>query len=173
MAFVNQQCSCDKLDVKKFCNSILFFVKFCNNNYLGKTKLNKLLYYLDFISFRDRKKSVTGDIYISKTYGPVPKEIDEMLAQMKSEKKIDIESPPEDEEKKGFSFKLKLDVDSSCFDDYELNLLKEICSEFENWSTPKIVNQTHLEAPWFYSKPYDFVDYKYASNIDFCENVAS
>jgi hypothetical protein len=36
-----------------------------------------------------------------------------------------------------------------------------------DWSTDKIVSQTHLEAPWFYSKPYEIVDYAYSKDIDF------
>lgn len=170
MDTTSKQCSCEKLDAKKFHNSILFFVKFCNNSFLGKTKLNKLLYYLDFVSFRDRQTSVTGDVYISKTYGPVPEKIDEMLAELKKSEDIQIEPPSDD--KKGFSFRLRTDPDLTVFDEYELSLLKKICDEFENWKTEKIVNQTHLEAPWFYSEPYDTVDYKYASNIDFFTNVA-
>ena len=53
------------------------------------------------------------------------------------------------------------------FNEEEKVLLKNICKEFLDWSTDKIVEQTHLESPWFYSKPFEKVDYKYSSDIDF------
>ncbi|MCX6807851.1 MAG: Panacea domain-containing protein [Patescibacteria group bacterium] len=152
---------------KKFQNSVLYFVKYCNNSFLGKVKLNKLLYYLDFISYRDRQKEVTGDIYIHKSYGPVPENVDEMIAELKKDKQLEVSAKPFDSDKDRFVFSRMADPDMSCFDTYEKELLGKICEEFQNWSTDKIVNQTHLEAPWFYSSPYEFVDFKYASNIDF------
>ncbi|MDD3480891.1 MAG: Panacea domain-containing protein [Patescibacteria group bacterium] len=155
-----------ELDKKKYENSVLYFVEHCNNNYLGATKLNKLLYYLDFISYRDRGKTITGDLYIHKDFGPVPDTVDEIIAELKDNKKIETTTT----ECKG-SFKVKFKAiqktDISFFDNYEQKLLKGICREFALWSTAKIVSQTHLEAPWFYSKPYDFVDFNYSKDIEF------
>ena len=74
-----------KLNERVYKNAILFFVKYCNNQYLHATKLNKLLYYLDFIYFRDHKKPVTGDVYIHQGYGPVPSRVDEILATLQNE----------------------------------------------------------------------------------------
>ena len=57
-----------KIDERAYKNAVLFFIKYCNNQYLHATKLNKLLYYLNFVYFRDDKKSVTGDVYIHQGY---------------------------------------------------------------------------------------------------------
>ena len=155
-----------KLNGGKYNNALLYFFKYCNNQYLGATKLNKLLYYLDFISYRDRKTSVTGDYYIHLDYGPVPDTIDDVLSALKSSDKITVTQIPYKEGKR-FEYKALGEPDMNVFDDSEKKLLENICKEFYLWSTDQIVNQTHLEAPWFYSKPYDQVDYKYASDIDF------
>ena len=152
---------------KQYENAILYFLKYCNNQHLGKTKLNKLLYYLDFISFRDRKQAVTGDIYLHTQYGPVPETVDIILKDLQKENFITIEKISLDENKDKWEHKLLKDPDLSVFDGYEKNLLENICKEFNLWSTDKIVEQTHLEAPWFYSKPYEEVDYKYANDIEF------
>lgn len=154
------------IDDQKYSNAILFFTKYCNNKYLGATKLNKLLYYLDFISYRDRRKSVTGDIYIHEDYGPVPSKSDEILAKLSGEGKVKVERV-EYKESGTFKYEAKQDPDMSVFSEYEKKLLGKICKEFLLWSTDKIVNQTHLEAPWFYSKPYDIVDLDYSSDIEF------
>ena len=51
----------DGLQQTKYENAILYFVQRCNTHYLGATKLNKLLYYLDFLHYRDEGAIVTGD----------------------------------------------------------------------------------------------------------------
>lgn len=155
-----------KLNTNKYTNAILFFIEHCNNMYLGATKLNKLLYYLDFISFRDRGTSVTGDVYVHKDYGPVPAYIDSLLEEMKEAKIISIERVPYGENGT-FKYEAKKNTELGVFNKEEVKLLNNICKEFELWSTDKIVNQTHLEAPWFYSKPFEVVDYSYSKDIDF------
>ena len=150
----------------KYYSSILYFVKYCNNRYLGATKLNKLLYYLDFIAFRDQKESVTGDIYIHKQYGPVPSKVDEIMTELHDKGFLDIQKS-EYKDGETFSYNTSSEPDLSFFNSYEKQLLSDICKEFNLWDTEKIVNQTHLEAPWFYSKPYESVDYKYSNDIEF------
>ncbi len=146
----------------------MYFIKYCNNNYLGDTKLNKLFYYLDFINYRDEKKTVTGDFYIHNHYGPTPNGLKNILFEMVENKEIEILRNPFE---KGFStsFVLKKKLDESVFTKQEKKLLKSISKEFLDWSTDKIVEQTHLEAPWFYSKPFERVDYEYSSDIEFFE----
>ncbi len=149
-------------------NAVLYFIKYCNNQYLHATKLNKLLYYLDFVYFRDHKKSVTGDIYIHQGYGPVPSRIDEILTKLKIDGIINTEAVDyKDSEIIGFKIKNSKKLDESVFSVNQKKLLKQICDEFGDWPTEKIVAQAHLEAPWFYSKPYEIVDYAYARDIDF------
>lgn len=161
----------DKLNKDKYKNAILYFIKYCNNNHLGTTKLNKLLYYLDFISYRDRRISITGDRYIHEQYGPIPENADNLLVELKKDGFIDVNQVPFESEESGFKneFNLLKDPTLSVFDSYEKDLLKNICKEFTPWSTDKIIDQTHLEAPWFYSKPLEPVDYEYAKDIDFFE----
>ena len=150
----------------KYENAILYFIKYCNNKYLGATKLNKLLYYLDFINYRDRKDSVTGDFYIHNHYGPTPSKVNVVISEMLERGDIEVKKDPF-ENSHSTSFNIKKDVDEKVFDKKEQELLKNICKEFSDWSTDKIVEQTHLESPWFYSKPFERVDYKYSSDIEF------
>ncbi|OGM92692.1 hypothetical protein A2333_00875 [Candidatus Wolfebacteria bacterium RIFOXYB2_FULL_49_7] len=157
-----------QIDERIYKNAVLYFIKYCNNQYLHATKLNKLLYYLDFIYYRDNKKSVTGDVYIHQGYGPVPAHIDEVLAELKNEGVIDASIDSyRDGECINFVLTNINKLDESVFLNDQKDLLKNICDEFGNWPTEKIVAQTHLEAPWFYSKPYEVVDYAYARDIDF------
>lgn len=154
------------LNKSKYKNAALYFMKYCNNQYLGSTKLNKLFYYLDFVNYRDRKISVTGDFYIHNHYGPTPSSFDSILSEMVGSKEIEVIKDPCGDSHTT-SFIVKKDPDENVFDKEEKKLLKSICKEFLDWSTDKIVEQTHLESPWFYSKPFEKVDYNYSSDIDF------
>lgn len=157
-----------KIDERLYKNAVLYFLKYCNNEYLHATKLNKLLYYLDFIHFRDHEESVTKDLYIHDQYGPVPSRVDDVLAALKNDEVIDAQAVDyKDGELVRFDLKDPKQLDETAFSVEQKKLLKQICDEFGRWPTPKIVAQTHLEAPWFYSKPYEVVDYAYARDIDF------
>ena len=161
-----------KVDLSKYKNSILYFLNFCNNQYLGSTKLNKLMYYLDFVSYRDRRKPVSGDSYLHSDFGPVPQEIDKILALLKEEGAVTARDLPFKDGHKD-EFNVSREPDMKSFDTYEIRLLEAICKEFELWDTAKIVEQTHLEAPWFYSEPLAAVDYEYANDIDFFAEMTS
>jgi len=155
-----------KVNVEKYKNVILYFFANCNNSHLGKTKLNKLLYYLDFISYRDNGVSVTGDTYIHEDYGPIPVTVDEILASLKKEKKIEVDFDASYKRSGKYTFRNKANFNPKIYNTYEKTLLKKISKFFYPWSTDKIITQTHLEAPWFYSKIYDIVDFAYSKDID-------
>lgn len=42
-----------------------------------------MFYYLDFIYYRDNNTSITGDTYISKKFGPVPKSLQTYIQKAK------------------------------------------------------------------------------------------
>ena len=152
------------INKEKYINALLFFIENCNNQYLGKTKLNKLFYYLDFVYYRDHKKSVTGDIYICEQFGPVPNMIDFIKSEAIKLQLIKAEIIDEKTGKEKYSL-LKM-PNLTCFNSDEKNLLNKICKNFKSYTTNKIVDQTHFEAPWFYSELYEQIDYNYASDID-------
>lgn len=62
---------------KKFTQVVKLF---CYNNEVVKTKLLKLLFYADFLHFKDYGVSITGSRYANATYGPVPDKFETLLA---------------------------------------------------------------------------------------------
>ena len=70
------------LNKEKYRQVILFLLNSSANNiYLGKVKLFKLLYYIDFNHFESYKASVTGDSYRNLDYGPVPMTAQQILSE--------------------------------------------------------------------------------------------
>ena len=153
---------------EKYINALLYFISYCSNEKLGITKLNKLFYYLDFISYRDRKESVTGEKYIHLQMGPVAPKLQSKIIKIAEEQKLitHIES-----ESSKFGVRNRYHAltspDLSVFDDYEKELLAYICKTFKNWSTDQMIAQTHSEAPWVFSEANKTLDYKNADDIEF------
>lgn len=55
---------------------------------LGAVRLNKALWYTDVGAFKEDGKPITGESYVKRRYGPVPRRIGEALADLEREGKI-------------------------------------------------------------------------------------
>ncbi len=159
------------LKKEKYINALLYFISQCGNEKLGITKLNKLFYYLDFISFRDRKETVTGETYLRLPMGPFASHLQDKVIEEAKHKKLITQ---DEEESVKFGKRNRFQslgaVDFSVFDDYEKKLLEYICKEFKDWSTEQMIAQTHSEAPWVFSEVNKPLDYKNSDDIEFFPN---
>ena len=52
---------------------------------LGSTKLNKIVWYTDLLSYVEHGKSITGATYIRKPYGPVVQHLPAILEDLEAE----------------------------------------------------------------------------------------
>ncbi len=65
-----------QMGFEKFKQAILHICWKCQNpSDLGSVKLNKILLYSDFYNFALEGKSITGESYVKRQHGPVPKRI--------------------------------------------------------------------------------------------------
>lgn len=159
------------INKQKYINALLYFIVNCSNDKLGITKLNKLFYYLDFISYRDNKESVTGETYLHLQMGPfAPHLQDKIIIEAEKQKLI---TQDKDESKK-FGQRNRYQAiavpDTSVFSPYEKELLNYICKTFKEWNTDQMIAQTHSEAPWVFSEANKSLDYKNADDIEFFIN---
>lgn len=152
---------------EKYKNAVLYFAKNLNKYQLGKTKLAKLLYYLDFISYRDNKKTVTGTLYYKQEFGPLAKDLTEVIGELVSEKKLEVSQVfvGEDGVKRD-EFKSLKNYNDKVFDEYEKTLLRKLVNMYGNLPTDVLVAKSHLEAPWVKAKPGAVLDYANAFDIE-------
>jgi uncharacterized phage-associated protein len=130
---------------EKIINAIIYFAT--NTKYCGKTKLMKLLYFLDFLHFKQTGKSVTGLDYFAWKMGPVPKVLfDELSGDMKSDMRAAIKVLPKD----GFQgIQPKTKPDIRFFSKREMKLLEDLSFIFEEANAEVMVESTHLKnEPW-------------------------
>ena len=149
-------------------NALLYFIIECGNEKLGVMKLNKLFYYLDFISYRDRSINVTGETYLHLPKGPFAAVLQDKIIKS-AEKDGLIERKEDASEKFGKRnrYQALKQPNMSVFDDYEKKLLENISTTFKDWTTDQMIAQTHIEAPWVFSKPSRMLNYKDADDIAF------
>ncbi|QJD90128.1 SocA family protein [Duganella dendranthematis] len=135
-------------DREKLLNVIIFFAT--NTRNLGKVKLWKLLYFLDFQHYRDVGRPVTGLQYFAWPKGPVPVELQNEVSKPADDmkEKLDLQLH---EFEKGVAMTVtpKVDFDASLFSKRELRLLENLAKEFCDSSADNMIEATHFEnQPW-------------------------
>ncbi|MBI3626510.1 SocA family protein [Candidatus Uhrbacteria bacterium] len=151
-----------KINEKKYKNAILFFANKIQNNTLGKLKMMKLLYYLDFDFFEKYGRSVTGDEYLRFERGPVPRMAEKLLREMTgvqikvTRKKI----------AHGYNDQQHIEpliaFDINVFDKEELLMLEDIANKWEKFTGTEMKWATHGEAPWISTQENEVIDYNLA-----------
>ena len=69
---------------------------------LGAVKLNKILWFADTLTYQKFGKSATGETYVKRQRGPVPKTILATLTELKAEGRIKILEPVHDYDTRKF-----------------------------------------------------------------------
>lgn len=131
---------------EKLLNAAIYFVK--HTKHCGKTKLCKLLYFLDFMHFRETSKSVTGLDYFAWDFGPVPvdfyMEMNNPLPDLVKSVYI-----PDTSDKSFTNLKAKKKFDDKYFTKREIQLLEKISYIFEEALAEQMVETSHLpNHPW-------------------------
>ena len=75
----------------KLQQAMLYFMYHCDDQHLGKTKLMKLLYFLDFDYYQEHRESVTGARYERFGHGPVAPDAMQEFEAMQWAGMIEIE----------------------------------------------------------------------------------
>lgn len=138
------------INKEKYEQAILYLLNSpANNALLGKVKLFKLLYYIDFDHYQEFREPITGDVYRKLPFGPVPDNANGMLSQMVSSELIQISSREIGEYRQFIFTPLEPPPDlTKTFTSTEIAVLQGVIEKWANRSTNDIVAATHSEAPW-------------------------
>lgn len=140
-----------------------------NNLYV--TKLMKLFYYIDFISYAERGAPVTNDIYYKLPYGPVPSliknEIDILSGNVMEEgAKSQLSNNIKLEDGKGGYGKLVVNMnknyDLKVLSEFELELTDYVIKKIGRKSASYLTNKTHDEKPYTLTNENAVISYKLA-----------
>ncbi len=130
------------LSLNRLKNIMLYIIEQCGDVFC--TKMNKLLFYTDFLSYRERGIAMSGLSYKAINYGPVPNNWDRVYSQFDEiNQKIRIIGNYE-----GNVLTASSQVDKSLFSADEFEILDLVCSRFCNMSCHDISKISHKEKGW-------------------------
>ena len=163
---LDKYCGYYQFNYEKFVNVILFFAT--NIKRLFKTKLMKLLFYSDFVNFRNNTVSITGLKYIKNYFGPTPIKHELLLGEL-FEKYITyqveyVKTSKDNVEE--YEFIKPLEKPSlSIFSQEEINSMEKVLSAFKHLTSEKITQCSHKEEAWTKTKNKEIISYEYAKNL--------
>lgn len=141
---------------------ILYFLERINNVHLGRTKLMKLLYYVDFDHYETYGKSVTNARYRKLPHGPVPDKADKVIDAMIREGMVEAVKMEVGPYAQGRLITKSGQFDPSKFTGDELEILRSVASRWEHSNAKQIESATHKEAPWATTEDKKAIDYELA-----------
>lgn len=133
----------------KLINAIIYFVS--NTKSCGKTKLFKLLYFLDFEHFSQTGRSVTGLDYFAWPMGPVPNELFNELDTPNENfsNALCINKKEAANGNEMLSIEPLVEFSGELFSKREFKILSNLCKEYDRAYANDMVEATHLEnLPW-------------------------
>lgn len=151
-----------KYSEEKLQQVILYFLEHINNVHLGRTKLMKLLYFVDFDHCEKYGQPITGAVYRKLPHGPYPKEAEKLIKKMeKSQALREIKI-----DHKGYTqhrlITLNAQFDPTRFSGAELQTLEKVAADWADASASDIEAATHSEAPWASTEDGKTIDYELA-----------
>ena len=108
------------------------------------TKMNKLLFYVDFLSYRERGMAMTGLTYRAIDFGPVPERWDKVYSQF-DEIQQELQHIGEYE---GTILRSTSKIEDDVLTNEELNIINIVCNKFGSFSSREISKISHEESAW-------------------------
>ena len=151
-------------DMSKFTEMVVFFAEQLKP---FKTKMNKLLFYADFLMFRETGFSISGVRYKAIDMGPVPNNFQSIFEYLANHAEIDVVSTSFTNGV-GEQFVAKKDrrFNKEVFSEKEFDVLKTVAKKFKMTSTTDIIHLSHLEEGWKKNqKEKSEISYQYAFEL--------
>jgi putative zinc finger/helix-turn-helix YgiT family protein len=152
-------------DIDRFFAVVLEITRQCGG--LVKTKLNKMLWYCDFLHFRDHAVSITGSPYLHRPYGPVPQHYEMLLCLMeleglltRTEQVFDADKGIVGEVLSAGSAKGRPVLMAS-----ERTAIKTVAALFGAWTARRLTEASHHEFAYINAAANQMISYKYAREL--------
>ncbi len=134
-----------------------------------KTKMNKLLFYADFLMFKQSCFSISGVRYKAIDMGPVPNNFQSIFEYLANKDEVDICTTEFPQGYTGEQFKARKDrpFKAQLFSEAELEVLEKVSTVFKPTSTNDIIKLSHLEEAWKKNeKDKSVISYEYAFELN-------
>lgn len=131
-----------QLSLNRLKNIMLYILNRCDEVWC--TKMNKLLFYTDFMSYRERGMAMTGLSYRAIDFGPVPERWDRVYSEF-PEVRQELRQVGDFV---GSVLIASAEAANTMFTDAELKVLDAICTHFGKITSREISRISHDEDAW-------------------------
>ncbi|RNA63089.1 DUF4065 domain-containing protein [Chryseobacterium nematophagum] len=147
---------------EKLTNMILYFGEKLNP---FKTKMNKLLFYSDFLMFKKYCFSISGVKYLAIDRGPVPDNFQSIYDYLKNDNYIEFDIVDFGEYYGEKIINVK-NFDKSLFSETELEILDFVATHFADINSTAISDISHTEKAWMENhQNKKIINYNYAFDL--------
>ena len=137
-----------KINKEKLAQLLIAFITKCNIKFNDRLKLNKLLFYTDFLSYKLSGFSITGLTYRAIQYGPVPTFYDNIYAYLENEALIFSNWNRDKNGSAKECFITDQVFNHNLFDNCEQQTIELVTEKFKDISTWDLVDLSHKEKSW-------------------------
>ena len=143
--------------------AIQFFCSAIRNGTLGRTKLAKLFYFLDFDHYEQYGASVTGATYAHFPRGPYPRQMMHEVRNLLSSQTL-TETPTVVGSHVQYTYAITTLKPETLgvFTPSELLVLSHVATIWEKHTAKEMVDAIHGEAPWIATADGEDIPYAYA-----------
>lgn len=157
-----------KISLPKLKAMLLFFSTYTDSRFLGKVKLMKLFYFVDFEHVRRYGAPITFDKYVHLERGPIPSTIKNLVDTVEDDFENSILGDTITVEMgigglhKIISSRKFTEKDARYFTESEIKILSEITERFCDSNAQEMENISHKENPWKDTELLDYIPYSLA-----------
>lgn len=149
-----------QLSLNRLKNIMLYILNRCDEVWC--TKMNKLLFYTDFMSYRERGMAMTGLSYRALDFGPVPERWDRVYSEF-PEVRQELRQVGDFV---GSVLIASAEAANTMFTDAELKVLDAICTHFGKITSREISRISHDEEAWLnHHDKYEYIPFDDAFTI--------
>lgn len=149
------------VDVKKLGEMMIYFASLPQ---AWRTKLNKLLFYADFVHYKRHGRAISNSRYVHMQFGPVPADFYTLQASLVDQAGL-TEECQEAGECTGTVFRALRPADVGLFDESELQALNDVAKMFADWTASEVTEFSHRELAWSETSDRETIPYEYAAKL--------
>ena len=109
-----------------------------------QTKMNKVLFYIDFLSYRENGMAISGLAYNAIDFGPVPQRWDRVYSAFDEI----VPQPKLVRDQESTALTASVEPDMACFTEQERAIIDTVCAKMKNLSAHDISALSHNEPAW-------------------------
>lgn len=148
-------------DLEKIKSMVLYILGF-HETYV--TKINKLLWYMDFLCYKAYSVSISGNSYTRSAYGPTADDYELIISVMLKDALIGKNEVVVHDTVRE-QLKSLTPCDKSIFSDDEIKVMDFVLNKFKDFKCSKISEYSHEEAPYKNTVEGQKISYTLAENL--------